>query len=339
MGSINTSGSFSSLSFSKERGMKGQRSPLRGRLAVFSTGSCKFKFVVVIVVLLTIYCASHATSMMGWNLPADQRLLSPELSARHRYTVLINTWKRYELLKQTVAHYATCNNVDAINVIWSEPEKPSKALSAKLRESLEHKVKFKFNINEVDELNNRFKPIQDIETDALFSIDDDVLVPCQTMDLAFRVWLSAPDQTVGFVPRMHWAQKMEYGQERYRYGGWWSVWWTGTYSMVLTKASFIHKKYLEMYTNQMPTSLLEFVKRERNCEDIAMSFLVANATHAPPIWVKGRIYEIGSTGISSLTGHKEHRTNCVNYFTETFGHMPLVSTRVKVIDAASEWLW
>lgn len=25
----------------------------------------------------------------------------------------------------------------------------------------------------------------------------------------------------------------------------------------------------------------------RNCEDIAMSFLVANATGAPPIWVKG----------------------------------------------------
>lgn len=26
----------------------------------------------------------------------------------------------------------------------------------------------------------------------------------------------------------------------------------------------------------------------RNCEDIAMSFLVANATGAPPIWVKGK---------------------------------------------------
>ncbi len=25
----------------------------------------------------------------------------------------------------------------------------------------------------------------------------------------------------------------------------------------------------------------------RNCEDIAMSFLVANATSAPPLWVKG----------------------------------------------------
>ncbi len=27
----------------------------------------------------------------------------------------------------------------------------------------------------------------------------------------------------------------------------------------------------------------------RNCEDIAMSFLVANATSAPPLWVKGNL--------------------------------------------------
>lgn len=40
---------------------------------------------------------------------------------------------------------------------------------------------------------------------------------------------------------------------------------------------------------------LDFVKFQkssvmvgcRNCEDIAMSFLVANETGAPPIWVKG----------------------------------------------------
>lgn len=27
----------------------------------------------------------------------------------------------------------------------------------------------------------------------------------------------------------------------------------------------------------------------RNCEDIAMSFLVANATGAPPVWVTGTL--------------------------------------------------
>ncbi|KAM0023593.1 putative hexosyltransferase [Helianthus debilis subsp. tardiflorus] len=40
-------------------------------------------------------------------------------------------------------------------------------------------------------------------------------------------------------------------------------------------------KYLHMYTNEMSASLLEYVKRNRNCEDIAKSFLVANATKCP----------------------------------------------------------
>lgn len=49
----------------------------------------------------------------------------------------------------------------------------------------------------------------------------------------------------------------------YTYGGWWSVWWTGTYSMVLSKAAFFHKKYLRMYTNEMPKSIKEFVTKNR----------------------------------------------------------------------------
>lgn len=33
-----------------------------------------------------------------------------------------------------------------------------------------------------------------------------------------------------------------------------------------------------------------FVASNRTCEDIAMSFIVANATGAPPIWVKGTLF-------------------------------------------------
>lgn len=108
----------------------------------------------------------------------------------------------------------------------------------------------------------------------------------------------------------------------YNYGGWWSVWWMGTYSMVLSKAAFFHRKYLDLYTHEMPSSIHDYVSRERyglkgsfpsnvwdlginlplnfkhiflifharNCEDIAMSLLVANATGAPPIWVKGKMF-------------------------------------------------
>ena len=58
-----------------------------------------------------------------------------------------------------------------------------------------------------DNLNTRFKPLEDIATNAIFSVDDDVVVPCDTLAFAFTVWSSARESMVGFVPRMHWLQQ------------------------------------------------------------------------------------------------------------------------------------
>lgn len=130
---------------------------------------------------------------------------------RDGYTVLINTWKRDSLLKKTVAHYASCPKVDAIHVVWSEPDPPSESLKTYLRNILEsknsNKPYFQFNLNEEDDLNNRFKPIEGLKTDAIFSVDDDVIVRCSMLEFAFTVWRTASDAMVGFVPRMHWSSK------------------------------------------------------------------------------------------------------------------------------------
>ncbi|KAL2527154.1 Glycosyltransferase family 64 protein C4 [Abeliophyllum distichum] len=302
-------------------------------------GGAKYKLLLLLCLLSVLYLLS---SFMGWK---PQYSSSVSSTSRGGYTVLINTWKRNSLLKQSVAHYASCHGTDAIRVVWSESNPPSDKLKDYLKNVVlkksqtAHKPNFRFDLNEEDNLNNRFKPIEDLRTDAIFSVDDDVIVPCPTLDFAFTVWQTAPHTMVGFVPRMHWLKKEKNGMVHYRYGGWWSVWWTGTYSMVLSKAAFFHKKYLELYTHSMPASVHDYVSRERNCEDIAMSLLVANATEAPPIWVKGKIYEIGSSGISSLKGHSDTRKKCLNDFITLYGTMPLVSTNVKAGDARQEWFW
>ncbi|XP_019101346.1 PREDICTED: glycosyltransferase family 64 protein C4-like [Camelina sativa] len=257
----------------------------------------------------------------------------------------MNTWKRYDLLKKSVSHYASCSRLDSIHIVWSEPNPPSDSLKEYLQNVLKkksrdgHEVELRFDINKEDSLNNRFKEIKDLKTDAVFSIDDDIIFPCHTVDFAFNVWESAPDTMVGFVPRVHWPEKSNDKANYYTYSGWWSVWWSGTYSMVLSKAAFFHKKYLSLYTKSMPASIREFTTKNRNCEDIAMSFLVANATNAPAIWVKGKIYEIGSTGISSIGGHTEKRTHCVNRFVAEFGKMPLVYSSMKAVDSRNLWFW
>ncbi|KAJ7546158.1 hypothetical protein O6H91_08G027500 [Diphasiastrum complanatum] len=323
---------------SERKGQRDRAFLLWLRFTLFrSNGSNQIKlFLGFLLLLAMILLTSRATSLMGWS-HANQE---PRLPAtRSRYTVVINTWKRNDLLKQSVEHYASCPSVEGIRVVWSETDSPPEFLRSTLmrgaHSNSRREVDLKFDIYDEDDLNNRFKPVDGLQTDAIFSIDDDVVVPCPTLEFAFRIWISAPDTMVGFVPRMHWVNF----KFSYSYGGWWSVWWMGTYSMILTKAAFFHRKYLELYTYGMPASIRSFVKSQRNCEDIAMSFLVANSTFAPPIWVKGRIQDLGSSGISSQQGHKQHRTHCINYFASLFGYMPLISSHVKAVDAQYEWFW
>jgi hypothetical protein len=125
----------------------------------------------------------------------------------------MNTWKRYDLLKQSISHYSSCAGLKSIHIVWSEPNPPSDSLSKFLNHVVESKtkglkkIKLSFDINKEDSLNNRFKEISGLKTDAVFSIDDDVIFPCSSVEFAFKVWQSAPDAMVGFVPRAHWVDK------------------------------------------------------------------------------------------------------------------------------------
>ncbi|KAD7480276.1 hypothetical protein E3N88_03412 [Mikania micrantha] len=322
----------------------GRRTAQKFRQAAISAaGSLKIKLLLFCCFIFTLtLLANRAPSFLG----CGQQSIPPlDRTSRKGYTLLINTWKRYDLLKQSISHYTSCPGLDSIHIVWSEPDPPSDSLVKFLNHIVKSNTKndryieLIFDINKEDSLNNRFKEIKNPMTDAVFSIDDDIIFPCSSVEFAFGVWQSAPDTMVGFVPRIHLINQLKENGNSYIYGGWWPVWWTGTYSMILSKASFFHIKYLHMYTNEMPASLLEYVKRNRNCEDIAMSFMVANATNAPPIWAKGNIFEIGSTGISSLGGHSKKRTECVNRFASLFGRMPLVPTNVKAIDSRGAWFW
>ncbi|KAL8470320.1 hypothetical protein ACS0TY_032969 [Phlomoides rotata] len=273
--------------------------------AVLAVGSAKIKLMLACCILFTLIAlAGRTSSFIGWKQHAVS--LPRSSLPRRGYTLLINTWKRNDLLKESISHYASCPGLDSVHIVWSEPDPPLESLINFLNHAIKsnsedgHKIELKFDINKEDSLNNRFKEIKDLKSDVVFSIDDDIIFPCTTVEFAFSVWQSAPDTMVGFVPRIHWVDKLKDGQKWYIYSGWWSVWWTGTYSMILSKAAFFHKKYLSMYTYEMPSSIREYVTQSRNCEDIAMSFLVANATGAPPIWVKGNMCSVNLLSISKI---------------------------------------
>ncbi|XP_030531912.1 glycosylinositol phosphorylceramide mannosyl transferase 1-like [Rhodamnia argentea] len=309
------------------------RHPLCGAASKLRLLSC------VVVLGLFLLVGSRLNSFMGWNFHHPSSVSSP---SRGGYTVLINTWNQNNHFKQIVGHYASCAGTHAIRVIWSQSGPPQEKLKSHLNEvvaSKSHKHDFKFDIISDGTMISRFRPSGDIRTDAVFSVDDDVIIPCPTLDFAFTVWQSAPSTMVGFVPRAHLPEAEINGVPYYKYEGWWPVWRKGTYSMILAQAAFFHRKYLDMYTSIMPSTVYDYLIRERICEDVAMSLLIANASGSPPIWVKGKTYKIGTSGTSRLEGQTDRRSRCLNELLSLYETVPLMHTNVKAVDARQEWFW
>ena len=70
---------------------------------------------------------------------------------------------------------------------------------------------------------------------------------------------------------------------RWRYLRSWHVWWTGRFSLVLTKAAVLHRDHFAAYRAPALAAARARVDAGRNCEDLLMACVVANATRAPRI--------------------------------------------------------
>ena len=117
----------------------------------------------------------------------------------------------------------------------------------------------------------------------------------------------------------------------------------GAYSIILTKAAFLHHDYFELYTHVMPAAVRAYVDTKKNCEDIAMKFLVANETSLAPLYIKGHLADYGVFGgISTsknvlMAGHISSRSVCLDDLAALFGRMPLVKSHVIVDSAGNGW--
>lgn len=248
----------------------------------------------------------------------------PPVEQPDRYTMILSSRDRLDLLQRSLAWYSRCQNIDSIRVVWDMEGLPPSDPSF-----LSPHKEVRYDIVSHASLNNRFLPLEGLRTAAVFNVDDDVYITCKDLDRAFEVWKQQPKTLTGFFPRLHQLDSTC----RWKY-----AWTTETimvkakYSMILTKAAFLHRDYLEVYSHHMPKELRETVDRYRNCEDIAMQFLVANATRTPPVFVHSSwLLDLGKgfrkhRGISSQSTHGQFRTQCLNEFSEYYNNtMPLVT--------------
>ncbi|CAK9822085.1 Ext2 [Anthophora retusa] len=240
------------------------------------------------------------------------------------YKEIILTYDRLELLFLLINKLVKVPSLSKVLVIWNNQHKdpPHSSRWPKLNKPL------KVIQTKENKLSNRFYPYDEIETEAVLSIDDDIIMlTADEVEFAYEVWREFPDRIVGFPSRIH---MWDNGTSCWKY----ESEWTNSISMVLTGAAFHHKYWNYMYTTAMPGDIKEWVDEHMNCEDIAMNFLVANITGKAPIKVtpkkKFRCPECTNTEmLSADLTHMVERTQCINRFSSIYGSMPLQSVEFR----------
>jgi hypothetical protein len=253
------------------------------------------------------------------------------INENDKFVIRVNTWRRNDTLYEVINHYSTCSHVEAIHIIWPDPVfHPMELSFFKLNNA---KVPVLFEIQSDSSLNSRFNIILPSKSDAIFTTDDDIIISCKDLISAYNIWKNNnTDTMVGFAARVHTREQIKTSNNTIVYTNRYIYTMYdhparkfNYYSIVLTKASFIHKKYLNLYSNSPDiSSLRKFVAVNRNCEDILMAFVVSNNTNSLPWLVRTQLTKVGKhDGISDGTKHNNIRDNCINLFMETFRKNPL----------------
>ncbi|KAF5827190.1 exostosin [Dunaliella salina] len=223
-----------------------------------------------------------------------------------------NSLERQAMVHKSLLFLVAQDIVKVALVIWHDPTKPSPPTSIINGKCI------LFLHNEINSLNNRFRPSLHILTDAVLVLDDDIFVAPDNLALLFRTWVLFHDSIVGFFPRWITTDHMYLARnEDSSHGG---------YHMMLTKVMLLHRSYLFEFSCGTGRIFHKFVDNLMNCEDIAMNFLVAGMRKGPSAFYVQPLRRIGDYG-RSLPGslfkrgsHGDDRSHCIQQFENVTGN-------------------
>lgn len=316
----------------RERGKRAV--PMKENISGAHSNSRFLNGLKLLFVALVLYIALYG-AYFYFTVYDDMVISEDSFATNDKYTMRINTFRRNDDLKVIIDHFTRCPHIDSIQVIWSDLENSPPPLSF-FELSKNNKVPVLFEIHSINSLNSRFNPILPINTDAVYSTDDDVLIDCDVMTLAFKIWLNSKAPMLGFSRRLH-GRDPSTGHYHYLYKE--HVHVRGAYSMILTKNAFLDKSLMKIYMDPSFSELHKYVDDHRNCEDVLMSFVAANITHRPSIYYYTPVKDLGKKGgISSGGTHKSIRDGCLDKFVSFFGHDPLITTTYEAKPVDKYWI-
>jgi len=207
------------------------------------------------------------------------------------FTIVINAFKRDDLLEKGLTHWMNCTEPTEIAVIWNDA---GRSIPSFLSNLLEAEPRLHVYKPATSNLTNRFFP-RSFDTQALFSVDDDVLYECSVVQHAFEVWQTHPEKLVGFHPRIMHEDGMYTGGP------------DGANLVFITKGGFAHKRWYERFFLDKFSHLRDLVNTAITGEDILMSYIHASASQGQGsiLLPTGRYQELDLNGPRSL----QHRTS------------------------------
>lgn len=230
-----------------------------------------------------------------------------------QFTILTMTYEaRLWNLKLYIKHYSRCPSVREIVIVWNKGNPPNP-------DDFDSAVPIRVRVEEHNSLNNRFKVDPLIKTRAVLELDDDILMTCNDIERAFRVWREHPERIVGFYPRLLEGNPLKYRDEKFARK-------RKSYNAILTGAAFIDSEFaFKQYWSEDAREGRAVVDHYLNCEDMLMNFLFANASksrtveYVHPTWAIDTSKLSGAAISRNTQMHYKIRTDCLSKFSALYG--------------------
>ena len=177
-----------------------------------SSASLGFVIALVLLILVSITIVRFI-SFEGSEINVLEHRTTADKSSS--YTLVVNAFRRDDRLIESLDHYNKCPKIAYIYVIWNDITReipaslledrtvlrPTREVSISEKEMEEASITFPltskgdksrwnrvaFFVDETNVISNRFKP-RPFVTDAVFTVDDDMLYDCDTMSSTYELW-------------------------------------------------------------------------------------------------------------------------------------------------------
>ena len=200
-------------------------------------------------------------------LPLPQTELRVLDGEKRAVTVVVSSFKQPSCLQRQVYLWRKCPLVAEVRINWFEGQgdsaQPTWSRDAAFAPVVIDKLP--------NSLSHRFAP-RAFKTDAVFSVDVDMLYSCRALQHTYRVWRAHPKRMVGFHPREvpHGFEHSYLARNRYARN-----------LILVTKGGMQHRDVFAAYFRKDYDALRRRIDENLQGEDFLMSFV--QAKHFDPI--------------------------------------------------------